>query len=133
MLKITKPRRIETVTLHHRQFTYRGSTHGHGFAFPSDERGNVDLDALRPNARENYEKCISGELDVIDGGVEHFEHINKEPAEGRCPCGGIVFLTGFTNSCDCGRDYNSAGQELAPRSQWGEETGEHPADILRIR
>ena len=27
--------------------------------------------------------------------------------------------------CDkCGKDYNSSGQRLAPRSQWGEETGE---------
>jgi hypothetical protein len=32
---------------------------------------------------------------------------------------------GFTNTCpDCGADYNSGGQRLAPRSQWGEETGE---------
>jgi hypothetical protein len=33
--------------------------------------------------------------------------------------------------CDCGRSYNSAGQLLAPRSQWGEETGECAADYDR--
>jgi ribosomal protein S27E len=50
----------------------------------------------------------------------------------RCACGGRVALIGFTNACGCGRDYNRDGQHLAPRSQWGEETGEHPADIGRI-
>jgi hypothetical protein len=53
---------------------------------------------------------------------------------GLCECGTEVYLDGFTCPCDgCGRDYNSAGQELAPRSQWGEETGESLGDILRIR
>lgn len=48
-------------------------------------------------------------------------------------CGAWMACDGFTNTCDrCGRDYNSSGQELAPRSQWGEETGESLADILRI-
>jgi hypothetical protein len=31
----------------------------------------------------------------------------------------------FTTTCDkCGADYNWNGSRLAPRSQWGEETGE---------
>ena len=42
----------------------------------------------------------------------------------RCDCGARVPLWDFTNTCDCGADYNFAGQRLAPRSQWGEETGE---------
>ena len=50
----------------------------------------------------------------------------------RCDCGAHVPLTGFTNSCDCGADYNRSGQKLAPREQWGEETGESLADILNI-
>ncbi len=48
----------------------------------------------------------------------------------RCGCGQEVYCSGFTNTCDCGRDYNHAGQQLAPRSQWGEETGESLSDIL---
>ena len=56
-----------------------------------------------------------------------------EPAIGVCECcGREVELFGFTNSCDCGADYNSGGQRLAERSQWGEETGESLGDILRI-
>ena len=55
----------------------------------------------------------------------------QSPAEGCCECGKLVTLTSFTNTCDCGRDYNMSGQQLAPRSQWGEETGETAGDILR--
>jgi hypothetical protein len=42
----------------------------------------------------------------------------------RCACLETVNCTNFTNTCSCGRDYNFAGTELAPREQWGEETGE---------
>lgn len=37
-------------------------------------------------------------------------------------------LPGTDIHCDCGRSYNSAGQLLAPRSQWGQETGETASD-----
>lgn len=50
----------------------------------------------------------------------------------RCPCGREVLCYGFTNTCLCGRDFNMSGSELAPRSQWGEETGEHYADVANI-
>jgi len=53
-----------------------------------------------------------------------------EPAVGRCSCGREVFLEFFTNSCECGLEYNSSGQQLASREQWGEETGEHPLDCV---
>lgn len=40
-------------------------------------------------------------------------------------CGEQVYLQdGFSNMCTCGADYNGFGQRLAPRSQWGWETGE---------
>jgi hypothetical protein len=51
----------------------------------------------------------------------------------RCDCGRDVECCDFTNTCECGADYNWAGQRLAPREQWGEETGEHYSDILRIK
>ena len=47
-------------------------------------------------------------------------------------CGEEVGLMQFTNTCRCGADYNSSGQRLAPRSQWGEETFESVADILAV-
>lgn len=81
-------------------------------------------------------------IKIIDqGGVEYYdvecdgrivECHRRLPRIGECVCGEQIYLTGFTNTCNCGREYNSFGQELAPREQWGEETGEHPADIARI-
>ena len=47
-----------------------------------------------------------------------------------CACGRKVWCEGFTNTCECGADYNWNGTRLAPRSQWGEETGETADDIL---
>lgn len=46
-------------------------------------------------------------------------------------CGEEVYCDHFTNTCECGADYNMSGQRLAHRAQWGEETGETLADILR--
>jgi hypothetical protein len=45
----------------------------------------------------------------------------------RCACGGEVHcLDSWANDCDhCDREYNRDGSLLAPRSQWGEETGEN--------
>lgn len=50
----------------------------------------------------------------------------------QCACGREVVCDSFTNTCDCDRDYNMSGQLLAPRSHWGEETGESVSDILAI-
>jgi hypothetical protein len=50
----------------------------------------------------------------------------------RCECQQWVLCSGFTNTCHtCDRDYGMNGYQLAPRSQWGEETGESVADILQ--
>lgn len=58
------------------------------------------------------------------------EEFFKIPAIGECECGKQLQLDAFTNPCGCGREYNSSGSLLAPRDQWGEETGETLADIL---
>jgi hypothetical protein len=47
-----------------------------------------------------------------------------------CGCSEEVICSDFTNTCKCGADYNFAGQGLAPRSQWGEETGESWQEII---
>jgi len=47
----------------------------------------------------------------------------------KCNCGEEIECRNFTNTCNkCEADYNYAGQQLAARSQWGEETGEHWSD-----
>ncbi len=48
----------------------------------------------------------------------------------QCPCGEDVECLAFTNTCGCGADYNFNGARLAPRSQWGEETGESWWEII---
>ena len=54
------------------------------------------------------------------------ETYERSVVEVKC-CGEWMEVTRrFTTTCDhCGADYNSSGQLLAPRAQWGEETGEH--------
>lgn len=56
------------------------------------------------------------------------------PLTMRCECGRVLSFgrPGSDVDCDhCGRTYNFAGQQLADRSQWGEETGETAADYDR--
>jgi hypothetical protein len=48
----------------------------------------------------------------------------RRTVEVKC-CGEWLPCPAFTNTCPhCEADFNFAGQHLAPRSQWGEETGE---------
>jgi hypothetical protein len=132
-VKIIRSARFHDSVTYHRSFHYEGEP-GSGFGFDCDEQGTVDLEALAPAGLANYNRCLRGSTDdglvIIDAGVERREHHWREPAVGRCDCGREVDLGGFTNTCECGADYNSAGQLLAPRSHWGEETGETAADIM---
>lgn len=57
--------------------------------------------------------------------------MKRAPRLKKCKCGHTVVCSSFTNTCRaCGRDYNRAGQLLAPRDQWGDETGETANDVL---
>jgi hypothetical protein len=51
---------------------------------------------------------------------------NREYPVVKCDCGAEVHCdNAWANPCeDCDREYGSGGYQLAPRSQWGEETGE---------
>jgi hypothetical protein len=116
-MKIIEPRKFEMIR--------NSLLHFEGFTFDCDENGSVDESILPPLALENYRKCVaSGER----GKFETYERGYSNPAVGECSCGKHVTLANFTNTCECGADYNSSGQLLACRSQWGEETGEHWTD-----
>jgi hypothetical protein len=107
---------------------------GAGYSFPCDAQGVVDTATLAREAAENLRKCQAGELPVRFKGIESFTVSYTQPTVGLCDCGQKVELDGFTNTCEgCGTDYNWAGQQLAPRQFWGEETGEDLSDILRIK
>jgi len=104
---------------------------GSGYSFPCDAAGNVDRAALHPAALANLEKCYSDLLPVSAPTVVDSSYHYYEPAQIRCDCRRAVSLDdAVVNSCPCGREYNGFGQLLAPREQWGEETGETAADIL---
>lgn len=56
----------------------------------------------------------------------------ERPISIACVCGFMLDHPGAGRDavCSCGREYNSGGQLLAPREQWGEETGETAADYF---
>jgi len=127
-MKILKQAELITVTTYSRCFDWSDKEPNYGYAFDCDKYGNL----LRPSL--SFEKCLTGSVDgtpILDKGVRKHEHTYREPAIGQCnACRRPVVLEGFTNTCVCSLDYNSAGQQLAPREQWGEETGETASDIL---
>jgi hypothetical protein len=100
------------------------------------ELGFVDVKWMRGPAPDYDYVEVPGSghrvvVEMHDLGVRENHHVYTEPAVGECECGAHVSLGRFTNTCErCNRDYNSAGQMLAPREQWGEETGESVSDIL---
>ena len=68
----------------------------------------------------------------LDSYLNEHDRVVRSETQVKC-CGEWLSCAGFTNTCDnCHTDYNMSGQELAPREQWGEETGESVADILAI-
>lgn len=98
-----------------------------GYSFECDEKGN--LTSQSSAACDNYKMVVSNPDKYIPKGVQTYRHSYKVSAIGICDdCGKPVELDAFTNTCECGADYNWSGQRLAPRSQWGEETGEHWTD-----
>lgn len=128
-MKIISRSRFDENVHHKLHFDYVGETNW-GFSFPCDAEGNVDEATLASCGLENYRACLAGTNGTRRVGVVPYESRYRVPAVGQCPCGAEVHLANFTNTCSCGRDFNSAGQELAPRSQWGEETGEHWTECL---
>lgn len=107
-------------------FWYKGHHRKWGYCFDCDASGNVDVSKLMPAALINYEKCKAGQMPDVEPAEIVCEYITRRISRiGQCECGHKLSLMEFTNTCACGRDYNSCGTLLAPREQWGEETGEH--------
>ncbi len=85
------------------------TTTGSGFIFPCDKDGEVDLTQLKPEALANYHRCEAGEFGV--GEVQRRVAVETTHATGRCDCGRVLTLRD-DQACECGRMYNSFGQEL---------------------
>jgi hypothetical protein len=130
-MKILKPSCLEEITTHTLSFRYSDSEYFHGFTFDCDIDGNVDCAKLNPAALDNYCQCLSGDVNgrrVDEAVKDTYFRSYRRSAVGECVCGQEVSLSGFTNTCECGLDYNMSGQMLAPREQWGEECNEQWSD-----
>jgi hypothetical protein len=135
-MKILYSATHRTSKVYRYEYWYEGHEGGWGFSFECDEQGHIDESNMPEAAKQNLALCRVGRdrdgTKVVDGGVWEYEYSWFGPAIGQCLCGAEVTLSRFTNTCDgCGADYNSGGQLLAPREQWGEETGESWTDIVR--
>lgn len=132
-IKILQERRVEEVYSYFIEYRWRDDQ-GAGFWFDCNQDGDINFNEMSEAAMENYEKCESGEYDVEYLGLQRIVDRIVHPRIGQCSCGEEVRLEYFTNHCDkCGQYYSSHGQALKDPKYWGEETGEHPADLLRIR
>lgn len=129
MAELIRERSVRFETAYELEFaTVSGS--GSYLCFPCDKDGKPTI--TNPAAAENYRAVMAGERpDLQDGRVRTLNIRIAEPAAVRCDCGAVVELySTWANACDaCGREYNGSGQTLAPREQWGEETGETQADF----
>jgi len=79
-------------------------------------------------------KTLKGVYHKEYGGIRWFEE--KEGGHASCTaikcCNEWMLCEKFTNNCEkCDKDYGMDGGRLAPRSHWGEETGETYSDIIR--
>jgi len=116
-------------------FDYPGRR-GCGYGFPCNAKGEIYIADLHPSAKENLELCLKGGTEdqpIQPGYLVDMSHDYWESGTCRCDrCRSVVQLDdAWLNTCDnCGADYDGKGSLLAPREQWGEETGESLADIL---
>lgn len=132
MIKIIRQREVVFYNHYKRSFQREDKS---GYMFECDKDGNINLDALKekPIAYENYLKCLANPSELNDCGVIELHWHYNQPAIGECHCGEEIILDRFTNTCEhCNRDYNSSGQELATREQWGECEGDSLSDILSV-
>tara|TARA_R100000234_G_scaffold101521_1_gene70573 strand:+ start:3974 stop:4363 length:390 start_codon:yes stop_codon:yes gene_type:complete len=111
-----------------RRFDFADSP-GSGLSFTCNAKGRPLIHRLNESSRKTLRECLAGEVDgrkMIDRGVRDYSKDVREPAEGICDvCRATVVLANtWASPCECGTEYNGSGQRLAPRSQWGEETGE---------
>ena len=130
MKQITR-RKYVTTKYYQRCFWFVGHEGDWGICLDCDSDGTVD-----ESRQDRLAQCLTGVVDgraVVDGGIKSWEQQHAEPAVWQC-CRQHFVCQGFTSECpDCGALYNSGGQRLSNPDTWGEETGEHPADIMRIQ
>ena len=130
MLKIIKERTPETIIDRYIEFLYKDDKNA-GFMFPALPNGEPDFEHMPPEAKANYEKCLT------DDRLEAPEFIeNKDtymsPAIGECSCGRDVILDSDYQGavrCECGRWYNLFGQSLIDPKYWYTDEDDYYSDM----
>lgn len=130
MPEIIQEARWETGVELRRVFERR-SDPSSGYSFPCDEQGEPLPGEMQAAGWRSYFYVLDHPEQYADRGVVKRRWACRHPAIIRCPCGKAVSLDdAWLNICSCGRDFDGAGNVLAPRSQWGEETGESLAEMM---
>jgi hypothetical protein len=106
---------------------YESKNNESTYSLPCNSDGRLLKCQMSPCALANYEHCVNPVSNIICTGIKKYTSRHIEPAIARCCCGRSITLeSSWSNSCEnCGREYDKNGNQLAPRSQWGEETGEY--------
>ena len=122
MITIIKERTPVTITEYYIEYFYKDAPES-GFIFPATKDGEPDFDRMPPEARKNYEACLTDES-FLEPEFTIDKRTYTEPAVGLCTCGREVELASdYTGAvqCECGRWYNVFGQELRDPKYWEEE------------
>lgn len=122
MLKIIKERTPETIIEYYIEFFYKDDPDA-GFCFPATPQGEPDFSRMAPEAKANYEACLTDER-LTEGEFTKSKHTYMNPAIGRCICGQEVILDSDYQGavrCECGRWYNLFGQSLKDPEYWEED------------
>lgn len=130
MLKIIKERTPEEITERYINFIYKDDPCC-GFCFPALPNGEPDIEAMSPEMKANYDRCLTDErLEGPEFTVEKRTFMN--PAVGLCSCGAEVVLDanyGGAVRCECGRWYNLFGQSLIDPKYWYHDDDDYYSDL----
>lgn len=122
MLNIIKERTPETITEYYLDFIYKEDPEA-GYCFPANKDGTPAFDQMCPEAKANYERCLTDER-LIGPELRKEVRTYMNPAVGKCSCGSEVVLDSDYYGavrCDCGRWYNLFGQSLKDPKYWEED------------
>ena len=130
MLKIIKERTPEAIREYYIEYRYKDDPEA-GFCFPATCHGDPDFASMTPEAKANYEACLTDER-LIQEEFEPREYTYMNPAVGLCSCGKEVILEcdhSGAVQCECGRWYNLFGQSLIDLKYWYRDEDDYYSDM----
>ena len=130
MLKLIREREPVTVTEYYIEFKYKDDPEA-GFCFPATRLGVPDFSSMAPEAKVNYEACLTDER-LTEAEFTTTTRTYVEPAVGKCSCGALVTLDSDYQGavrCECGRWYNLFGQSLIDPKYWYRDEDDYYSDM----